>query len=158
MKSIALLLTLLVLSACTSRSTPVSAAMAEVEPIGEQEVISMDLSPLSESNIGQALLGCVKEVVSVTITDENSGEVVYESVDDFLSQSFYDAIQLAEENLESMDAVVHDYLVEFDTALGIQKSYQIWLGESIIVQNENKIWTLPQSESDWLHSRLDGLA
>ena len=161
MKGIALFLVLLLLNACTARSAPASAAMqTENTSIPAENAVSVDLSPLSESSIGQALLGCVRQVESVTITSYSSGEVAYESTDDVLSQSFYDALQIVDEMQESINAVVHDYEAEFHTTLGIQKTYWLWTksDDAVLVQCEDEIWTLPQTESDWIRSRLTGLA
>ncbi len=162
MKGIAvILMLLLVFSGCTTRTVPTSAIMqTETESVPAENTVSVDLSPLSESSIGQALLGCVREVESVTIINRNSGEVAYESTDDVLSQSFYDAVQIVDEMQECIETVLHDYEAEFHTALGIQKTYLLWTQSrnAVIVQCEDEIWTLPQTESDWIRSRLTGLA
>jgi len=149
-------LLMLGLCSCQQRSAP-AAAIEELTP--QQE---LSLSPLTESSIGQALLGCVKEVNSVTIIDKANGEVVYESFDDVLSQSMYDAVNIIAEPVEVMQSVVADYSVAFSTKLGFEKSYEIWLKISaegpILVSAEGSVWSLPQTESDWLRSRLNGLA
>lgn len=159
MKVFAVLLSCLLtlgLCSCQQRSAPV-AAMETTSP--EQEI---NLDPLIKSSAGQALLGCVKEVISVTVSDKASGEVVYESSDDVLSQSMYDALNIVSEPIEVMQAVVADYDIHFSTKLGFEKNYEIWLELSaegpVIVQSEGFIWSLPETESDWIRSRLKGLA
>lgn len=159
MKALSVFLSLLLmlgLCSCQQRSAP-TAAMDQ--PTSQQE---LDLSSLTESSVGQALLGCVKEVNSVTITDQSTGEVVYQSADDVLSQSMYDALQIVQESLEAMDTVVADYAVDFSTKLGFAKQYQLWMSLNndalVTVGAESAYWTLPQTESDWLRSRLKGLA
>ncbi len=158
MKALSVFLSLLLvmgLCSCQQRSAPVAAMK---EPSSQQE---LDLAPVTESSLGQALLGCVKEVNTVTITSTNSGEVVYQSADDVLSQSMYDAINIIAEPLEVMETVLADYSVDFSTKLGFDKNYELWLKLSengpITVGEEGTFWTLPQSESDWLRSRLQGL-
>ena len=64
------------------------------------------------------------------------------------------------ESCEAMDSVVHDYEVTFHTTLEFEKTYRLWTRahEAILVQCEDEIWFLPQTESDWIRSRLTGLA
>ena len=159
MKRLALIVAFLFLAGCTSRTAPVSVDIKQEIP-AEQQAAEWNLSPLSESSIGQALLSCVREVNSVVITEVSSGEVAYESADDVLSQSFYDAVQIVAESCETIDSVVHDYEVTFHTTLEIEKTYRLWTRahEAILVQCEDEIWFLPQTESDWIRSRLTGLA
>ena len=177
---IACTLTLLSLAACSSRSAPVSAAVGtetsaeesavlESTAVAEEntkstsgETLQVDLSPLSKSALGQALSSCIKEVTCVTITDTGSGEVVYESTDEVLSQSIFDAMQIVNEEFDSLDIRPYDFQVDFDTQLGIQKSYGIWVNfiidNNVIVQSDNGLWDVPITESNWLRARLTGLA
>ncbi|MBQ8598788.1 MAG: hypothetical protein IJ411_01545 [Oscillospiraceae bacterium] len=121
-----------------------------------------DLAPLTENSLGHALLGCIKEVESVTVTSTESGEVLYESTDDVLSQGFYDAMQIINEEFETLDIRPIDYEVEFTTRLGINKSYGIWVNftkdNNVIVQSEDGLWDIPIAESNWIRARLIGLA
>ncbi len=165
MKGICLLLCGLLLlgsSGCTKRSVATSAVLSEElpAPSKEQVTASVDLHPLTRITVGQALLSHVKEVSSVTITEQESGEVVYESTDELLSQSFFDALQIRREQLELPEESA-DYVVHFTSPLGVEQSCGLYLNlkkqEPVIVQWEDECWDLPEDESNWLRSRLNGL-
>ncbi len=160
MKGICLLLCGLLLlgsSGCTARTVPTS---TEVSLPQEEITATVDLQPLTRITVGQALLSHVKEVSSVTITEQESGEVVYESTDELLSQSFFDALQIRREQLELPEESA-DYVVHFTSPLGVEQSCGLYLNlkkqEPVIVQWEDECWDLPEDESNWLRSRLNGL-
>lgn len=167
----------LIFSACSQRSVPAAAVskefvseqsnVAKVEKTHQKTAEGLlttetNLSPLTENSLGHALLGCIKEVESVTVTSTKSGEVLYESTDDVLSQGFYDAMQIINEEFETLDIRPIDYEVEFTTMLGINKSYGIWVNftkdNNVIVQSGDALWDIPIVESNWIRTRLTGLA
>ena len=155
---------LLSFCACTQRSAAPTMAVQPTtkEPTRDMTEVSeklqpqVDLSPLTESSLGQALVASVREVESVVITSTANGEVVYESTDDVLSQGFYDALQIINEEYETLDIRPIDYEVDFTTALGITKHYGLWI--NFIVQCDGDLWDLPIGESNWLRAKIGGLA
>ncbi len=169
---ICLLAFLLVLSGCSKRSLPASAAFS-VQPASEEAVPEAgsstaggnipeaDLTPLTQSSLGQALRSCIREVNSVTVTDAARGELIYQSEDAVLSQSFYDALQIVHEEFDTLDIRPYDFDVRFSTMLGVEKSYGIWvnftLDNHVIVQGEGGLWDVPLTESNWIRARLSGL-
>ena len=160
-KLLALLLCLLfLLSSCTQRSVPARAMPTEISEISEE--IQVDLSPFTETSLGQAIVGVVTDVETVVITKADSGEVVYQSADDVLSQGFYDALQMIDEEHDVLDIGSIDYEVKFSTTLGISKQYGLWLKvnqeDPVIVQCNERIWTLTVNESSWIRDRIGGLA
>lgn len=166
-----LLCLFLVLCGCSQRSVPAAAAsnepsVAKTEETSQKSTETLlmpeaDLSPLTENSLGHALLGCIKEVETVTVIGTESGEVFYESTDDVLSQGFYDALQIINEEFETLDIRPIDYEVEFTTRLGINQSYGIWVNftndNHVIVQGDDRIWNIPMAESNWIRARLTGL-
>ncbi len=161
---------LLSFCACTQRSAAPTMAVQPTtkEPTRDMTEVSeklqpqVDLSPLTESSLGQALVASVREVESVVITSTANGEVVYESTDDVLSQGFYDALQIINEEYETLDIRPIDYEVDFTTALGITKHYGLWINftkdNNVIVQCDGDLWDLPIGESNWLRAKIGGLA
>ena len=161
---------LLCFCACTQRSAAPTMAVQPTtkEPTRDMTEVSeklqpqVDLSPLTESSLGQALVASVREVESVVITSTANGEVVYESTDDVLSQGFYDALQIINEEYETLDIRPIDYEVDFTTALGITKHYGLWINftkdNNVIVQCDGDLWDLPIGESNWLRAKIGGLA
>ncbi len=170
---ILLICLLLSLCACTQRSAPtmasiqpetqtISASVQEAEKDESMVNSKVDLSPLTESSLGQALVASIREVESVVVTGTGDGEVVYESADDVLAQGFYDALQVVNESFETLDIRPIDYEIDFTTALGITKHYGLWINFSIdnnvIVQCDDALWDLPISESNWIRAKIGGLA
>ncbi len=169
MKGICLLLCGLLLisgSGCTERTAPVS-TQASVESSNEQTAVPettidalVDVSPLTQLSVGRALLSHVKEVSSVTVTQQKSGEVVYVSTDELLSQSFFDALRIRNEQLELPEESA-DYVVHFVSQMGIEQSCGLYLSlmnpDPVVVQWEDECWSLPQDESNWIRSRISGL-
>ena len=163
--SILIFLMIFTLCSCSSRSIEtisvqennLSTAVSE-----ENSAEDIDLSVLSENTLGQNLLSVMREVCKITVNSTNSGELVYESEDIALSQSFYDALQIVNEEYESLDIRPYDFEVVFDTALGKQKSYGIWVNfeknNNVIVQHDGKFWDIPISDSNFIRTRLAGLA
>ena len=161
---------LLSFCACTQRSAVPTMAVQPTtkEPTRDMTEVSeklqpqVDLSPLTESSLGQALVASVREVESVVITSTENGEVVYESTDDVLSQGFYDTLQIINEEYETLDIRPIDYEVDFTTALGIKKHYGLWINftkdNNVIVQCDGDLWDLPIGESNWLRAKIGGLA
>ena len=161
---------LLSFCACTQRSAAPTMVVQPTtkEPTRDMTEVSeklqpqVDLSPLTESSLGQALVASVREVESVVITSTANGEVVYESTDDVLSQGFYDALQILNEEYETLEIRPIDYEVDFTTALGITKHYGLWINftkdNNVIVQYDGDLWDLPIGESNWLRAKIGGLA
>lgn len=161
-KILVVLSCLLLFSSCTQRSIP-TRALQTSEPVDEHAMtVSTDLTPLTESSLGQAVVGVMREVETVVITKISSEEVVYESTDDVLSQGIYDAIQLVEEELEVMDLQQNNYEVSFTTSLGMDKKYSLWINFSqedhVIAQYNDMMWSLPLNESNWIRAKISGLA
>ena len=162
MKKVCFVLCLLaLLCACDERTVPASTVTATMEQQMQTE-IEMDLSPLTKNSLGEALLSSIEEVKCVTVTDSESGELVYESKDDMLSQSFYDALQIVHEETEKVEEKLYNYNISFAMQLGFEKSYQMKVEPQqnghVTVQKGEKTWLLPETESDWIRARLSGLA
>ncbi len=169
MKAICLLfcaICLLGSTGCTERTIsaavlPDTETKEEIAAPDIQREAQIDLSPFTEISVGQAIVSHVKEVSSVIVTDTKDGEVVYESTDELLSQSFYDALQIVNEEFDTLDIRPIDFEVHFVTNLGLEKTYGLWINfqkdNHAIVQWEDRYWDLPLDESNWLRSRIQGL-
>ena len=81
---------------------------------------------------------------------------------DLSPQGFYDALQIINEEYETLEIRPIDYEVDFTTALGITKHYGLWINftidNNVIVQCDGDLWDLPIGESNWLRAKIGGLA
>ena len=160
-----LFLIILTLTSCTQRSAAVVNTIQEdtelTTEIAELNVSDIDLQPLTQSSLGQGLVGSIQRVETVKIVNTANGEVVYQSNDDVLSQGFYDALQVRNESLELTNTGPFDYEVSFTTSLGMIKEYSACINFSsddhVIVQYNEEWWGLSISESNWLRAKIGGL-
>lgn len=132
------------------------------QPIFQEETPpSQDTQPvfLPQEEKEEEELPCV---VAVTVASTANKENTWQTQDDVLAQSVYDALQIKNEEYETLDIRPYDFDITFTTADEEKISWGIWINfkkdNNIIVQDSSgSLWDIPVCDSNRLRIVLTDL-
>lgn len=141
------------------------------QPIFQEETpLSQDTQPVflpQEEKEGgeEELQESLKElpcVVAVTVVSTANKENTWQTQDDVLAQSVYDALQIKNEEYETLDIRPYDFDITFTTADEEKISWGIWINfkkdNNVIVQDSaGSLWDIPVCDSNRLRIVLTDL-
>lgn len=164
------------MAGCEERSIPVSLndpvtyesgedAAAELSTTTSNEPKEASVQLLSVQNwpgtTGKAIFGYVADMTDVTVTSTADGSVAFSSEDEVVAQSFYDAIQIKNEEYDELDIRPCDYELQFTNKMGQSHIYGFWINfqkeNAVIIKDGEALWDLPIFESNWFRAMLGGL-
>ncbi len=132
------------------------------QPIFQEETpLSQDTQPvfLPQEEKEEEELPCV---VAVTVVSTANKENTWQTQDDVLAQIVYDALQIKNEEYETLDIRPYDFDITFTTADEEKISWGIWINfkkdNNVIVQDSaGSLWDIPVCDSNRLRIVLTDL-
>ena len=100
--------------------------------------------------------------MAVTVVSTANKENTWQTQDDVLAQSVYDALQIKNEEYETLDIRPYDFDITFTTADEEKISWGIWINfkkdNNVIVQDSaGSLWDIPVCDSNRLRIVLTDL-